>query len=153
MAAIIKSDVRKILDALRGKNPSGLLVPEEVVREAEKPSSPLHPWFDWDDGEAAKKWRLEQARCLIRDVEVTFTDDPAEKSVPKYVSLMSDRQRPGGGYRETSRVLSSKELRKELEETAKKELAAWMARYRMLTDLCAKVGKAAGLEGKNKAKR
>lgn len=56
--------------ALRALERSGKLTPEEVVSTAQNPEHPLHPYFDWDDSVAASKWRLEQARGLIRSVTV-----------------------------------------------------------------------------------
>lgn len=62
--------VAPVLHALERKR--GVLTPEAVVREATKKSSPLHGWFEWDDTAAARQYRLEQARDLIRSVTVTF---------------------------------------------------------------------------------
>jgi hypothetical protein len=40
----------------------GIISPHDVLREAENLSSPLHDYFEWDDDEAAHKFRLLQAR-------------------------------------------------------------------------------------------
>jgi hypothetical protein len=58
----------------------GKLVPDDVVAEARNPRSPLHQHFEWDDSEAAEKWRKEQARSLIASVRVVFieNDKPVE---------------------------------------------------------------------------
>lgn len=143
-----RKDVRQALEKVRKQNNDGLLLPEEVVSEAQSEDSPLHRAFEWDDTKAGRQYRLMQARALIRHIEVVYPDDKSEQAIPKYVSLKSDRRRPGGGYRETGQVLSSKELLKELEDTAKKELESWTQRYKMLNDLCEKVRKAAGLKVK-----
>ena len=73
-------------------------------------------------------------------------EDKAEAKVPKYVSLGTDRKKPGGGYRETSQVLSNKELMFQLEETAKKDIDGVLRRYEMLKGLVARVRKAAGIK-------
>lgn len=39
-----------------------------VVEEAKKADNPLHDFFEWDDSEAGKKWRLHQARKLITQI-------------------------------------------------------------------------------------
>lgn len=48
----------------------GVLTPEVVVRSAESPKSPLHDLFEWNDSDAAKSWRENQARELIRSVKI-----------------------------------------------------------------------------------
>ncbi len=144
--------VRAELEKVRIENPDGLLVPSAVVDTAAHPDSPLHSYFTWDDSEAAKKWRLVQARALIREIEVTMPDDIEENPVPRYVSLVSDRRRPGGGYRQTRQVLQNKELLAELEATAKAELESWTRRFNMLSELTARVRAAAKLDDKKTPK-
>jgi len=56
----------------------GRLAPAIVEEEARPEDSPGHPYFTWDDAEAASAFRLEQARTLIRRVkfEVWYEDEP-----------------------------------------------------------------------------
>ena len=142
--------VRNELEKVRVENEEGLLVAEEVVTEASNLESPLHDYFDWQDTEAAHKWRLSQARGLIRHVELIWNDGDKEVPVPHYVSVESDRKRVGGGYRDTRDVLSSKKLLAELEETAKRDIDGVLKRYEMLKELCASVRKAARIQPKKK---
>lgn len=46
------------------------LTPDMVVNEAQDTNHQLHPYFDWDNHEAAIKWRRQQARMIINHVEV-----------------------------------------------------------------------------------
>lgn len=48
------------------------LTPQLVLKEATNPEHPLHRRFTWDDGEAATRWRLHQAKALIRSVNVVL---------------------------------------------------------------------------------
>ena len=48
----------------------GRLTPAIVVEEASDPDHPVHRRFEWDDSEAARKYRLSQAGSLIRSVTV-----------------------------------------------------------------------------------
>jgi hypothetical protein len=48
----------------------GELTPEKVVNSAKKVSSPLHDYFVWEDSDAAKMWRLHQARLLFGYVKI-----------------------------------------------------------------------------------
>src|SRR5215472_6010141 len=63
----------------------GRLVPSTVVDAARAPDSPLHPLFEWDDSAAAEKYRLDQARTIIRRVTVTVTTQEETVTVPVYV--------------------------------------------------------------------
>jgi len=55
---------------------SGSLTAEGTVKAAEKPTSPLHDLFVWDNTEAARLYRLVQARTLIRSVTVVVEGKP-----------------------------------------------------------------------------
>lgn len=142
---------RKLFAEIQENNIEGLLRAEDIVDSARHPDSAIHKYFEWDDGIAAEKYRLSQARAMIRKLVVVGPDIDASP-VPKYVSLQLDRAKPGGGYRETKQVVASKELLKQLEETAKKDIDGVLHRYQMLTDLCERVRRAAGIESKPKKK-
>ena len=57
----------------------GELRAELVLERARDPASALHEAFEWDDSEAAHRWRLDQARALIRSVRVAAEDKPREE--------------------------------------------------------------------------
>jgi hypothetical protein len=61
--------VRQRLQALER---DGRLTPDDVVADAVNPDSPLHGEFEWDDSEAANRYRIVQARQLIRSVVHSF---------------------------------------------------------------------------------
>jgi len=96
----------------------------DVVAAAQSPDSPLHPCFTWDDSEAAKQWRLEEARALIRNVRVVRDDTP-DRMV--YVHVPSPTGRTGS-YKPVEAVannalelsLAIGELRRQAESMARK---------------------------------
>jgi hypothetical protein len=122
---------QKELDSI--KRPDGLLIPQSVVEFASDPSTDLHSRFTWDDTEAAREFRLEQARGVIR-VSVTVIE---ESKVPlrAYVSLRDDRQRDGGGYRSTVAVLANATLREKMLDEALDDLKALRQKYDTLKEL------------------
>jgi hypothetical protein len=63
-------DLRDQLQQLYDANQR--LTPALVLAEARDPDSPLHPLFEWNNDEAAERWRLHQARELIRSVRVVY---------------------------------------------------------------------------------
>lgn len=113
--------------------PEGKLTAQMVVDAAKNEKSPLHGYFEWDDTEAARKWRLHQARNLIRVVVQPYE---ALDSQPIHVwqSLVPDRL-SGGGYRTTESVLSNEAWRTQLLDQARKELIAVRNKYASLNEL------------------
>lgn len=92
------------LEQLAAKAPGKLLTAETVVEFASDESTALHKAFEWDDTEAAREYRLMQARQVIR-VFVKY-EPRAARSVRALVSVPSDRANTGG-YRRTEDVLSN----------------------------------------------
>lgn len=120
------------LEVIRNQH-SGLLKAEDVVAFArDNVDTALHGKFTWDDTEAAEKFRLMQARQVIR-VHVKIY--PREKQrVRAYVSMLEDR-RKGGGYRSTDEVMQVTALRDQLLYQAHREMKAFVHRYEHLEEL------------------
>lgn len=113
---------------------SGLLKPETVLEAARPPTSPLHSRFDWDDTEAAEKYRLWQARQLIRTCVEYIPGVAAPMEI--FVSLSGDRY-DGRGYRITTEVVRDEDLRAQMLEDALAELDVFRIKYRRLRELAA----------------
>ncbi len=64
------------------KRDGGKLRPQAVVDAAKDEDSPLHNAFCWDDAEAARLYRLDQARRLIRSFKVVI-EEPKGKTIRK----------------------------------------------------------------------
>lgn len=97
------SDLATELRALQ--NPDGRLLPADVVAAARSPDSPLHKHFTWDDSEAARLRRLDEARALIRRVNIEVVVHNIPLSVPAYVRD-PDADARQAGYVETMRLRS-----------------------------------------------
>ncbi|MEJ1730202.1 hypothetical protein SMA90_28135, partial [Escherichia coli] len=52
-----------------------------VVRAAEDNNSILHKLFEWDDNKAAYNWRLQQARTILNNIEVTIITDGEPREI------------------------------------------------------------------------
>lgn len=74
------------LKVLMVKN-NNKLTPEQILADARRKESVLHDYFEWDNTEAARKYRIQQARELMQMVvEVRFIENrPVE--VRKFVSV------------------------------------------------------------------
>lgn len=76
--------IAKRIERISQQNPEGL-TPEAVVADARNPKSPLHKEFEWDDSIAGQKFRLHQARELIKRVRVHVQTTTREIRVAAYV--------------------------------------------------------------------
>ena len=100
-------DAANELEELRRFN-GGKLNPHHVVDRARSPNSALHRYFEWDDGQAAEAYRLQQARQVIRAVvQYIPRQDGGAVKTRVYVSLPSDRV-THEGYRAVAEVIKDK---------------------------------------------
>ena len=124
------------LNALAGR--TGKLTPEQVVEAAKNPKSPLHDCFTWDNNAAAEKWRIEEARELIRSVRIEVT---VEERTIRTVAYVRDPEKDAGesGYVAAMKVRKSSVgalLNSELAQIAALlERAAGIARTQDRADL------------------
>lgn len=81
------------LEALRESN-GGTVTPQVVLDRASDPTSPLHEHFCWDDGEAAHRYRLQQAGALIRRFKIVRPLGDRVVSVPAFVRTGKEGYRP-----------------------------------------------------------
>ena len=114
----------------------GVLRPEDVVAFARNKRTALHLEFEWDDAKASAEHRLWQARTVIR-VAVTVLPSPHadQEPVRAYVSVVSDRVRPGGGYRPLADVMTNDQMRAELVTEALGEVKRWRRKYERIREL------------------
>lgn len=78
------------------------LLPEDVVEAARNPNSTMHGFFEWDDSEAAAKFRLVQARWLIRSVEIVVERHDAKTTIAPAFSFQGKQ-----GYLSTQAVVKT----------------------------------------------
>lgn len=123
--------IRQALVAIAHSN-GGIILPQTVVDAARNEGSPLHNWFCWENDEAAEKYRLIQARDLIRTVRVEIGDQSAME-VRAFVSLTTDRA--DGGYRLVQDVLSDEQLYRQLLRDALAEMVRFEQKYSRVKEL------------------
>lgn len=127
-----KERIQQELEQIRDEH-DGLLRAEDVVEFARNPQTALHSCFTWDDDEAARQFRLWQARRVIK-VHVTVLPSVADP-IRIWVSLESDRKRPGGGYRHLEDVMADEDYRRQLLDQALRDARRWQRKYELLNEL------------------
>ncbi len=74
-AAVLYSALMQIKE----NQPDGRLTPEIIVKISKAKNHILHRFFNWDDSEAAHKFRMLQARGLINRTSIAVCKPGAEK--------------------------------------------------------------------------
>ncbi|UAB76955.1 hypothetical protein INR77_08850 [Erythrobacter sp. SCSIO 43205] len=111
---------------------NGRLEARDLVEASRDANAPLHPAFEWDNNIAAEKFRVEQAKYMIRSVEVVVQKgDEKQAPIRAFVSVVRDNDR---SYTSTFHALSDSELRQQVVAQAWKELEAWQKRHAELVE-------------------
>lgn len=92
------------------ENRHGVIDPHTVVDESRPEDAPLHPVFEWCDEIAAEKWRVEQARRVVRSVEIIAEERDSPTQIA-YVNIQSQ-----DGYVSAATVRSQPDLYQEAEK-------------------------------------
>ncbi|MCP4709867.1 MAG: hypothetical protein GY869_14690 [Planctomycetes bacterium] len=122
--------VGKYIDKLDEKH--GGVTPELLLNESRKKKSPLRDCFEWNDTTAAEKYRLHQARHILRAIVVTSeNDENATVKVRAFVPVVEDDNHH---YTTINRAMSDKELRKQVLTQAVKDLSSWQQKYENLKE-------------------
>jgi hypothetical protein len=129
----------------RLKQHDGDLRPERVVKAAEDVKSRLHKHFTWDDEEAAFLHRVDEARYLIRSIEVYYIDQKEEtkpiKAFYNVVKTPSNKPNvdvealPYRTYVSLQDVLENNDYRSQVIVRALQEAEYWAERYRQYQEL------------------
>lgn len=127
------------LEALKAiaKRDGGLLRPQAVVDAARPEDSPLHGAFCWDDTEAARLYRLDQAQRLIRSFKIEIENDGESIAVPAFINVSIDRTggKDDNPYRLTADVVKSEDLLAVAEKDALEQLRGIRNRYQHIKRL------------------
>lgn len=116
----------KELEAIAQSN-GGIVDPQSVVDASRSEDAPLHNLFEWDDSVAAEKYRVTQARFIIRNITVC---EDAKPTVRQFVHAVQP------GYVTIHTALKSEEMKAALLDRAVADMTAFRAKYRALEELC-----------------
>jgi hypothetical protein len=105
----------------------GRLDPEEIEQDARDEQHPLHGYLEWDDSEAARRYRVVEVARLIRSVHITrevHHPKPRKVEVRAFCSTRDDRR-----YVPMSVVENDPALMNMVREQMRRELADLKAKY------------------------
>lgn len=117
----VKQEIDMLGDAVK---------PADLVLFASNPDTELHKCFEWDDTEAARKYRLHQASEVMRSLVVEVVSEKKEASYVRvrYVT------KSGEGYKPTELIMKDKDEYEKLLERAKAEFRAFHKKYKSLQE-------------------
>jgi hypothetical protein len=118
------------LELLRAEA-GGALLPEKIVEFARSANTALHSAFIWDDSEAAERWRLHQAKQVIR-AAVTLLARPDGGMVPVRAYVFDARK---ATYAATAEVLKDEEATDALLRQMRLDVERVVGRYRRFASL------------------
>lgn len=101
--------VADVIERLKREN-GGMVTAKQVVDYARPADSPIHDHFEWDDAEAAERYREDQARNLIRCYYVIpdlGPDQPEDRRIANVRVVEDDRR----GYISTDRAIAKEDLK------------------------------------------
>lgn len=84
----------------------GTLTPAIVLEEARSPAHPLHDKFEWDDSEAAEKYRKHQAGQLIRRARIVYKEGTEYDGPSTVRAFHSLPEGEGRAYRPAEEIAS-----------------------------------------------
>lgn len=122
---IFKADPQKIYKEIGSTS----ITPEEVLEKARNEKTELNKCFEWNDGIAAEKYRLQQARQIIQLLVVVPKSEDSEPI--RAFQITSERNT----YQSTRLFLEDPDEYQILLRRAKIELQEIKKRYKMLSEL------------------
>lgn len=123
-------DALGVLNLIEKKD--GIVTPQAVVDAASGIDSPIHDCFDWDDTQAAKKYRRQQARQLIRAVQVEFMGKKTDGFYNVKIEVSGEVKQ---GYMNVERISDDKDLKMQVQQNALRELRFWENKYAEIQEL------------------
>lgn len=147
----IKADPVQGYQAIRAiYQKHGAVKPEDVVDEARATDSALHDLFEWGDTEAARLYREEQARYVLRSITITYRrpDNTITPPVRAFVKIVPSTDDPALDeaakdavqphvYLPMKQVMEEPDLRQRIRRQAFRELSTWRQRYRDINEFAA----------------
>ena len=106
------------------------LTPQKLVDVSRDVNHPLHGEFEWDDSVAAEAYRVSQASQLIRDI--TIVKDESSKKDDRGFVITPGRNHV---YVPLHDALNNEAWKENLLSAAKRDMIAFISKYRRLNEL------------------
>ena len=131
-----KIDAKVAYAELEKIRAEGEVTADTVVASAKPKDSPLHAVFEWNNTKAAGEFRKEQARRMLRSVEVVHVESPDRPSrVYETKTIRTESGKPKKVYTTVHEILADPVARDELLLSAVRDALSYRKRYAALSEL------------------
>lgn len=124
----ISADAQKVADEILAIGSSATTA--QILDKARDEQTELHKCFDWNDAEAAEKWRLQQARHIVCNLVIKEKSDTPRPEVRVFFKTDTD-----SGYKPTVLIMQDKDEYRKLLDLALAELNSFKVKYKTLVEL------------------
>ncbi|MBQ7703940.1 MAG: hypothetical protein IJT73_00710 [Selenomonadaceae bacterium] len=122
------------MEQIRLASGKGYLEAEDLLEESRADSAPLHPCFEWNDDIAAEKYRLAQARDMIKNITVKVIDEkPLTEPQRAFVTVVPNTAK--GKFVPLQIALETPEYRAQVLQNARWELQNFKRKYNAYSEL------------------
>lgn len=124
----ISADAQKVADEILEIGNSATTA--QILDKARDEQTELHKCFDWDDAEAAEKWRFQQARHIVCNLVIKEKSETPRPEVRVFFKTDTD-----SGYKPTVLIMQDKDEYRKLLDRALAELNSFRTKYKTLVEL------------------
>lgn len=130
----ISADAQLVGEELERLEVEGEVTPKMVLDFAEQnPESEMHKCFEWDDSEAAKKYRMQQAQQVLCSISFKFKTSEEEPVQKQRIYLNIKNTSEGiKKFKNIKEVLKNDDEYQQLVDRAKEDFINCKAKYETL---------------------
>lgn len=126
-----KADANKVAAEIKSLGDD--VTPQQLVEFAKDENTEVHKCFTWDDTEAARKYRIYEARQVFIRIKIEKVEDSGEKTITPIRVFYKTNE--GEGYKPTEIIVKKADEYAALIERVKSELRAIETKYKYIKEL------------------
>lgn len=127
-ASYIKADAQQAGQVCEQLERSGGLTAKRLLDASRPVDAPLHGEFEWNDTEAAEKYRESQARHIISCLTVVAEEQPVTRA---FLNIRA----AGSSYESVQAIVQQEDKYAALLAQCKKDLQAFLQKYNQIREL------------------
>lgn len=108
---------------------------QQVLDYGRNENTELHKCFEWNDDIAAEKYRLSQARDVIRNLVFIRSEEQIKQDAPEIRVFHKTERTEESGYKPLTRIIKDENEYQNMLKLAYAELHSFKMRYQHLQEL------------------